>query len=484
FGSFSPQIIGNIIENNTTGQVGDGGGDGGAGIWVDAAGTPLILGNIIRNNITRTGSGGGILTVNADVTIVQNLIYGNSAGCGGGAIAFQSGSIGTPPYTVLIANNTIADNTGGTGGGYSNCNRISQIFASPYSYGSSGPSAALVNNIISGSSSSYAIDCGEISSDPNAEAYQPVFDHNILYNVGATFFGPHCVDTSAKYGNIAADPQFVNSTVGDYHLKVTSPAIDAGNNSVLQSIANLAGAPLTKDLDGNPRSQDVTGKGYPVIDMGAYEYAGMIDASDTTIVLTSSAYTGNAGSNYTLTATLASALGTPTGSAVFFLDGKQIGVSAIDGTGKATLSNVLLTPGVHNLYATYAGQGSFTPATSVVIIVLINLYNTNLTLTSSLNPSIVGQSVTFTVTTSSADAGYVPSPVTLTDGYPGTTLATLLPDSSGIATYTTNSLSLGYHTINATFTADTLHASAGASVVQQVISGYPTSIALTGSPNP
>src|SRR5439155_24189933 len=60
-------------------------------------------------------------------------------------------------------------------------------------------------------------------------------------------------------GTITSDAQFVNyqqDGSGDYHLKSTSPAIDAGTP---------VGAPST-DFDGNPRPQ---GKGY---DIGPYEY--------------------------------------------------------------------------------------------------------------------------------------------------------------------------------------------------------------------
>ena len=61
----------------------------GAGISLFAAGSPTISGNIIREN-TATGvspcaQGGGIYAVNqSDALIVNNLITGNSAGCGGG----------------------------------------------------------------------------------------------------------------------------------------------------------------------------------------------------------------------------------------------------------------------------------------------------------------------------------------------------------------------------------------------------------------
>jgi hypothetical protein len=70
--------------------------------------------------------------------------------------------------------------------------------------------------------------------------------------------------STSTTGNIFGDPQFVNAAGFDFHLKSTSPAIDAGD-------PNDRDLPAT-DADGLPRSIDGKGTGHAVPDMGVYEY--------------------------------------------------------------------------------------------------------------------------------------------------------------------------------------------------------------------
>jgi hypothetical protein len=69
---------------------------------------------------------------------------------------------------------------------------------------------------------------------------------------------------------INLDPQFVDAASGDLRLQLTSPAIDAGDNTAVP-------AGVIIDLDGNLRFVDIftvpdTGNGTaPIVDMGAYE---------------------------------------------------------------------------------------------------------------------------------------------------------------------------------------------------------------------
>jgi uncharacterized repeat protein (TIGR01451 family) len=72
-------------------------------------------------------------------------------------------------------------------------------------------------------------------------------------------------------GSSEANPEFVDLAVGDFRLRATSPAIDAGNNDQVP--------PTTvTDLDGSARFADApdvpdTGAGTPpIVDIGAFEF--------------------------------------------------------------------------------------------------------------------------------------------------------------------------------------------------------------------
>ena len=460
-------ILGNTIENNVESGLEDAGGNGGAGIAV-WGGAPLIKNNIIRNNASPGGSGGAINFVNSRGTVIaQNLIYGNSAGCGGGAIA-------TDGDGLYVFNNTIVDNVGAADAGFSECASIAQIYPSPDTYGTDNPSEVFINNIIAGSTSYPAVNCSWFEA-PSLST-QPTFENNILYNAGGPFFGSYCIDVSQQDNNIAADPQFVNQSENNYHLQSTSPAIDSGQNSVLQTFMTQTGTTWTTDFDGNPRVQNATGKGC-IIDMGAYEVHGALSNCGVSETLTSSLNPATAGQNVTFTAQLSSTTGTPTGE-VQFLDGANLlSMQTVSGTGSAAFTTNSLTVGSHTITANYQPTGTF-GADTASLIEVINGFTTGTSLTSSLNPATVGQSVSFTATLTSSQGSPTGS-VIFADG--ATTLGTVAL-VNGVAALTTSTLTVGSHPITATYSPNGSFAGSSATLTE-VINGAATSTNLTSTLN-
>ena len=90
---------------------------------------------------------------------------------------------------------------------------------------------------------------------------------------------------------------------------------------------------------------------------------------------------------------------------------------------------------------------------------------TNTTIASSLNPSFLGQPVTFTATVTSS-VGPLTGSVEFRDG--ANLLGTEPLDSTGEAAFTTSALTLGTHAISATFVGSPEFLSSGASLTQTV----------------
>jgi hypothetical protein len=455
-------IIGNLIDNNLTGS--------GINLW--AAQNVLIMNNVIRYN-TSSDPGSAFTSANSEGTvIVQNLIYDNTSSCGG-ALAFEDGGSSASNPVVFIANNTIVDNvTPEPLYGASNCIAIAQIYPAPYSYGSSGPGVVIVNNIVSGSTPYPAVNCSWY--DPPSEADQPTFENNILYNAGGPFFGSYCVDVSNEDDNIASDPQLVDPS-GDFHLKSTSPAIDSGQNSVLQTFMTMTGMAWTKDAGGNPRVQDATGKGC-IIDMGAYEYPGSVTQCGSSETLTSSLNPAMAGQSVTFTAQLSAVSGTPTG-AIQFLDGANLlSTQTVSSTGSASFSTSSLTVGSHTITANYQPTGEFGASTASLVEV-IEGDATSTALTCLPNPIDIYNTAQLTATVTSA-SGTPTGSVSFADN--GALLATKNLLSGAASLNYTGSIA-GTHNIAATYTP-TGPFGASSATCSEVVNALPTTSVLTVTP--
>ncbi|MFB6615401.1 FG-GAP-like repeat-containing protein [Streptomyces sp. NPDC085524] len=102
----------------------------------------------------------------------------------------------------------------------------------------------------------------------------------------------------------------------------------------------------------------------------------------------------------------------------------------------------------------------------VSVLLQVRAASTTL-LVSSPNPSVVGQTVTFTATVS-GDQGTPTGTVTFKDG--ATTLGTDSLDGTGTATFPTNALSVGTHSITAEYGGDTTYEPSTSNTVLQVVS--------------
>jgi hypothetical protein len=155
---------------------------------------------------------------------------------------------------------------------------------------------------------------------------------------------------------------------------------------------------------------------------------------------------------------------TPTGKVNFTWSGHTIGSATLNSSGVATFSRSNLNADAYPLTAVYVGDAVNQGSTSAMFNQVVLQTTSSATLTSSPNPSTVGQAVTFTAMISSPTV--IPTgPVTFTAGKTVLGTAQL---SGGKAKLTISSLAVGATKVTATYYGNSNIAKSSASVTQTV----------------
>lgn len=246
-------VVNNIITGNTTNIEWWGGG---IAIWSQYF-SPTVENNIIDNNSSPKGGG---IYCNSSANILKNKIINNqstSYGYGAG-IDIECSYFGCP----TVANNFIIGNTnpssygGGISVDYGSPNITNNTIVGNTAYGGGGifsrDSSYLfaVNNIV-------AFNSDGIMAYYN---YQNPFlkNNDVFGNTNGNYRGGVFPDgVTPGPGDISLDPSFVDNTVGDYRLKAGSPCFNAGDNTVVQAD--------WMDIDGESRVK------LGLVDIGADE---------------------------------------------------------------------------------------------------------------------------------------------------------------------------------------------------------------------
>ena len=208
-----------------------------------------------------------------------------------------------------------------------------------------------------------------------------------------------------------------------------------------------------------------------------------VNLAATQMSISTNANPSNSGAPLTLTATIFSNGGVPTGSIALFDSGKPLGTANINGQGIATLvvPGGNWTVGTHILTATYAGDLNDGGCTAQPVSQQVNLAGAALLLASSSNPAPLGGSVTFSVTATS-NGGTPTGAIQFLDG--GTAIGSGMLNPAGVATFATSSLALGTHTLTATYNGDGYDSGAVAPSLSQLIQPTSVTVSLISSANP
>jgi hypothetical protein len=238
---------------------------------------------------------------------------------------------------------------------------------------------------------------------------------------------------------------------------------------------NSGGTGIAVDATGNAYITGYTeSTNFPTLNAVQPANAGGADAfvtkinplATTTTTLSSSLNPSTYGQELTFTAVVTSGLGAPLdGEPITFMKGtKVLGTGTLSG-GSASFTTSTLPAGTDYIKAVYSGDSNFAASTSKAVSQVVSKATTTTALTSSLNPSNVGQSVTFTATVTPQFSSTVKGSVTF---YDGTTAVKTVALSGGAAKFTTAALTSGSHTITATYNGSTSFTGSSASLTQTV----------------
>ncbi|MCK4956856.1 MAG: T9SS type A sorting domain-containing protein, partial [Candidatus Cloacimonetes bacterium] len=263
----------------------------GAGIYISDCNANMDNINFEENE--SGGSGGDIYLNNAIVQLTNSRLYrGHAFSYGGGiycigdskldllnvwvelCIASFYGGLYATNAEINISNCLFTDNDGETGGALgvldSKLNINNSLFYNNTCYESGtllldGSHCVIFNSVIHNNSAQETN--GGISGGADIHIINSIICGNTEPQMSD--------DITANYslvqggwpgvGNIDADPLFVNSAEGDYHLKDNSSCIGSGIDEI--TIDNVSYFAPEFDLDGNPRPNPVGS----LPDMGAFE---------------------------------------------------------------------------------------------------------------------------------------------------------------------------------------------------------------------
>ncbi len=139
------------------------------------------------------------------------------------------------------------------------------------------------------------------------------------------------------------------------------------------------------------------------------------------------------------------------GTVTFTIDGtrKLIGVVDTNGEARVVVSN--LAVGSHRVTATYGGSALFKPSTSSTLTQVVSKASTSTRIVSSANPARRNTVVTFTATVTAVSPGVGVPRGTVRFVIDGWLIRDAVLNQAGRASYSTAGLSVGQHTVTATY---------------------------------
>jgi subtilisin-like proprotein convertase family protein len=291
---------------------------------------------------------------------------------------------------------------------------------------------------------------GSLSPDQQVQLLQPIGllaadPVSAVVNQAVTFTATFAVD------GVPAEPGMVDFTDGATTL-CADAAVD-GNGTATCTAAFATAGPheiVATFAETATYAEESAELGYVV---------GLIP-TETTLADSASSGVGDL-VTFTATTVITGGGPVPTGS-VAFTDGTTVlcaGV-AVDGTGTATCPTTTLAAGTHSIQATYQANATYAESPSNLVSHRVNLIESTTTVTTTPNPSNIGQIVTITASVVSVRGAGGPVPtgtVTFTIEGEATPRSAVPLDGAGVATITVDSMEPGVTRVDAAYIGDTTY---------------------------
>jgi hypothetical protein len=308
--------------------------------------------------------------------------------------------------------------------------------------------------------------------------------NNMGESSGNVSYGPVCYDTIAPV-TTASLSGTLNSGIYVSAVTVKLSASDSGSG-VASSFYQVDGGAVTAYAGAfavsAPGSHTLHYYSKDVADNVESSHAATFTIkSPTTTSLSASANPSTFGAAVTFTAKVAHSFGgNPAGTVTFKNGATTLGTGTLS-AGAATFTTSTLAVGSYSITAVYGGNGNDEASTSAALAHTVSKAKSTATITSSVNPSAFGQSVTFKATVKSSTSGTPAGTVTFKDG--ATVLSTVTL-SSGVASFNIGDLSIASHSITADYAGNADFLSSASAALTQKVNKANTTTKLTSSLNP
>jgi hypothetical protein len=407
----------------------------------------------VSNN---TGTGGGVYindtlsgTGSATNTLTNDTFFQNASDNTGGALSLNLANSGAGNLSAVLTSLTVNGNTAANDGG-------------GLYYTSSLQAVTLDNNILDGNTvtnkpagaQDVTLAGGAKFKAENYNLLGVTDNNNFTNGVNNDILSntTGLANALAANGAPANYPQTLALTAVKNN---NSPGYETGDPNLATSVA-----PLNQDERGKTRQANK-------VSIGAEDPDAIYAAA---VNVGSSANPALPGQAVTFTAAITSVGGIPTGTVTFYDGLTELGTSTLDGNGNATLTTWELGLGANDIIAVYSGDSTYANSAATLTQQVVQAGSTT-SLSSSANPSPLGQPVTFTVTLGALDPN-AGEPSGTVNFYDGTTLlgvGTLSVVNGQVqASFTTAALGLGTHDILAVYSGDSIFAASASSLDETI----------------